>query len=85
MPQHVRTQVTTRPVLNPISAPQAQQVVARPTDQLAAPIQDPELLGLVRGLSTFHPALQQYAVVSSQANADRDIKLSEARFYGRAS
>ncbi|ARO87965.1 hypothetical protein EBAPG3_009405 [Nitrosospira lacus] len=78
MPQHVRTQVTTRPVLNPLSAPQTQQVVARPTDQLAAPIQDPELLGLVRGLSTFHPALQQYAVVSGQANADRDIKAGAA-------
>jgi hypothetical protein len=52
---------------------------------LALPIQDPELLGLVRGLSSFHPALQQYAITSAQVDANRDMKAGAAdRQMGKA-
>lgn len=64
MPREVRTSVDTRQVLTPISRPKATEVVARPTDQLEAPAQDQELLGLIQGLSSLNPALQQYAYAS---------------------
>ena len=78
MPREVRTQVNTRQVYQPISAPQAQQVVARPTDQLALPIQDPELIGLVKGLTTIQPSLHRYMINSGQANASRDMAAGSA-------
>ena len=78
MPRQVQTQVQQRQVYEPISAPQATQVVARPTDQLALPIQDPELLGLVRGLATFQPSLQRYAVTVGEVDANRDMLAGKA-------
>lgn len=64
MPREVRTNVDTRQVLTPISRPKATEVVARVNDQLEVPTIDPELRGLVEGLSALSPSLQQYAYAS---------------------
>src|SRR6476659_5338824 len=64
MPREVRTNVDTRQVLTPLSAPRATQVVAQPLDQLEAPAPDPELMGLIQGLSALNPTLQQSAYAS---------------------
>ncbi|PTR15079.1 hypothetical protein C8R31_104106 [Nitrosospira sp. Nsp2] len=61
MPREVRTSIDTRQVLTPISAPRVTQVVAQPTNQLVTPAVDPELNGLIHGLATISPSLQQYA------------------------
>lgn len=78
MPREVQTQVNTRQVYQPISEPQAKQVVAQPTDQLTLPIQDPDLIGLVKGLTALQPSLQKYVVNSGQANANRDMAAGSA-------
>ncbi len=64
MPRQVRTNIDTRQVLTPISRPKTTEVVARPTDQLEVPAVDPEMMGLISGLSALSPSLQQYAYAS---------------------
>lgn len=77
MPREVRSSVDTRQVLTPISAPKATEVVARPTDQFIQPALDPELAGLIHGLSALNPSLQQYAYASrfeQKKSNDKNLK-----------
>src|SRR5688500_7588312 len=78
MPRQYQRGQTQRGVLDPISRPQATQVVARPTDQFELPPIDHELRGLVSGLQMLNPELQRYAQISNAVDFERDTKAGTA-------
>lgn len=51
---------------------------ARPVDTFAAPIQDPTLNGLITGLKSFNPALEQYVQIQGTKEADAAFKAGQA-------
>ncbi|WP_427311040.1 hypothetical protein [Cupriavidus sp. H39] len=79
-PQQAPRDITARPQ-GPASASQRTTFStpqAHPVDTFAAPIQDPTLNGLITGLKSFNPALEQYVQVQGAKEADAAFKAGAA-------
>lgn len=77
MPKEQQYAIQQTQVLNPISTPEATQVVAHPVDQIVAPVVDTQLHQLVSGLSAVHPGLEKYLHEKGTTDAMTAVAVGE--------